>query len=94
MELYIKGYLTFRKTIGKQVFMLGDNEKVTLKDLLVKLSLVAEGKVDQTSAESLFLEKEMIILINGRNVSQLPHHLDTMLIDQDKIDIFPPMVGG
>jgi molybdopterin converting factor small subunit len=74
--------------------MLGDNEKVTLKDLLVKLSLVAEGKVDQTSAESLFLEKEMIILINGRNVSQLPHHLDTMLIDQDKIDIFPPMVGG
>jgi len=94
MVLVIKGYLTFKKTIGKQVFTIGENEKVTLKDLLVKLSLVTDVEVDQTSAYSLFLDKKVIVLINGRNVSQLPHHLDTLLIDQDKIDIFPPMVGG
>ena len=94
MKIRIKGYLTFRNSIGEQVLELVDETSITLRNLLVRLSLerglcdsvylVAAGAVNEST----------VVLVNGRNHVHLPDHLDTALKDGDEVAIFPPMAGG
>lgn len=94
MKIKIKGYLTFKKTIGEQLLNLDENEKLTLNELLRKLSY-GEGLGDASyQAEPNLLNKKLIVLVNGLHFAQLPDRLDTLLKDKDEIAIFPPMVGG
>jgi molybdopterin converting factor small subunit len=94
MAIKIKGYLTFKHTIGDQVLNLDENKKLTLNELLIKFSS-GEKLGDVTCpAEPNLLGSRVIVLVNGLHLSQLPDRLDTILKDKDEIAIFPPMAGG
>lgn len=40
------------------------------------------------------LSGHVLVLVNGRNCSNLPDGLNTALMDGDELAIFPPMAGG
>lgn len=94
MKIKVKGYLTFRKTIGDLVLTLDEDEKLTLNELLLKFSR------EQTQEDAFYqgdpdiLDGRVIVLVNGKHFGQLPKKLDTILKDKDDIAIFPPMAGG
>ena len=94
MKIKIKGYLLFKNTIGEQILTLNDNEKITLWELLVRLSLGHELDNSLYHAEPRVVDSRVIVLVNGRNHSRLTNRLDTVLVDKDEIAIFPPMAGG
>lgn len=94
MKIHVKGYLVFKNTIGDQILTLKNNENITLGELLTKLSFGNESGDSHNSPEPRLVDPRVIVLINGRNISQLPNGMETKLADKDDIAIFPPMAGG
>jgi len=94
MKIKIKGYLTFKNTIGDKVLNLDENEKLTLNELLIKFSCGQELGDAFCQAEPNLVDSRVIVLVNGLHFGQLPDRLDTILEDKDEIAIFPPMAGG
>ena len=95
MEIRVKGYLTLQKALGDQVFHESDLQKVTLKDLLEKLSARGENQAELIfDPESGEVSQHIRILINGCHYTHLPEKLETVLKDGDEVAIFPPMAGG
>jgi molybdopterin converting factor small subunit len=94
MKIKVQGYLTFRKSIGAQVLDLGDENSITLRELLLKLP-PASGLGDALQrAEGGHLGGELVVLVNGQHHSHLPGRLDASLKDGDEVAIFPPLAGG
>jgi molybdopterin converting factor small subunit len=94
MKIKIKGYLTFKKSIGEKILNLGENEKLTLNELLMKLSYGQELGDATYQAETNLADNNVIVLVNGLHTKQLPDRLETILEDKDEIAIFPLMAGG
>jgi len=94
MKIKIKGYLTFKNTIGDKVLNLDENEKLSIKELLIKFSCGQELGDAFYLAEPNLMDHRVIVLVNGLHFAQLPDRLDTILKDKDEIAIFPPMAGG
>ena len=94
MKIKIKGYLTFRDTIGEQFLEFVDMDRITVRDLLVKLSLVCNLGDSVYHATTRIVDPGVAVLVNGRHYSHLPDNLDTTLKDGDEVAIFPPMAGG
>jgi molybdopterin synthase sulfur carrier subunit len=94
MKVKIKGYLTFKDSIGEQILNLGDKDKITLRELLVRLSLGRELGDSLYHAEAGTVDPGAVVLVNGRHLSHLPDRLDTVLKDGDEVAIFPPLAGG
>ena len=97
MKIKVRGYLTFRNSIGKRLFYEDEREFFTLGDLLRKLSKEGFGG----ELEGMILDPEtsrsrphIAILINGNHYTHLPDGLDTRLKDGDEVSIFPPIAGG
>ncbi|MFC2028998.1 MoaD/ThiS family protein [Chloroflexota bacterium] len=84
----IKGYLTYRDLIGEQILDLDEHGELTLRELLMDISRRSG------SQEILEQDGRVIVLVNGRSLSQLPDELDTILHQDDQVDIFPPIAGG
>ena len=94
MKVKIKGYLTYKASIGEQFLDLGEKEKMTLRELLVRMSqkyklgdLLFRAKVGT-------VDNRTIVLVNGRHHLHLPDQLDTIIKDGDEVAIFPPLAGG
>ena len=94
MKVKIKGYLTYKASIGEQFLDLGDKDKITLRELLVRLSDKHKLEDSFYRAKAGTVDDRMIILVNGRHHLHLPDRLDTLLMDGDEIAIFPPLAGG
>jgi molybdopterin converting factor small subunit len=94
MKVKIKGYLTYKASIGEQFLDLGDKDKITLRELLVRLSDKHKLEDSFYRAEAGIIDARTIILVNGRHALHLPDRLDTLLKDGDEIAIFPPLAGG
>lgn len=94
MKVKIKGYLTYKASIGEQFLDLGDKGKITLRELLVRLSDKHKLEDSFYRAEAGTVDDRTIILVNGRHHLHLPDRLDTILMDGDEIAIFPPLAGG
>jgi molybdopterin synthase sulfur carrier subunit len=97
MKIRVRGYLTFRNSIGERLFDEDQSESFTLRDLLSTLSKEGFGG----AFEDLIFEPEtsrtrphIAILINGNHYTHLPDGLDTQLKDGDEVSIFPPIAGG
>ena len=90
----VKGYLTYRASIGEQVIVLDTRSQLTLRDLLVQLGRDAGLGDSLLQADSETGHHGAVILLNGRHLSSLPSGLDTRLDDEDEVAIFPPLVGG
>lgn len=65
----------------------------TLRELLLKLSELYGEKFRNKVFDGENLSKEIIILVNGRHVVHL-EGLDTRLMENDEISIFPVVAGG
>jgi len=65
----------------------------TLRELLLKLSELYGEKFRNKVFDGENLSKEIIILVNGRHVVHL-EGLDTKLMENDEISIFPVVAGG
>lgn len=93
IRIQVKGYLTYRETIGKKQILLP--REATLRALLQGL----QDQLDAQSNAQIFgyggeLLPSVAVLINGRHHTHLPERLDIRLKDGDEVAIFPPIAGG
>lgn len=94
MKVKIKGYLTYRASIGEQFLDLDDNDKITLRELLVRLSEKHKLGDSLYRAEAGTAGGRTVVLVNGQHHLHMPGRLDTILKDGDEVAIFPPLAGG
>ncbi|MGD2156257.1 MAG: MoaD family protein [Anaerolineales bacterium] len=96
MVITVKGYLTFKQLIGEQSIVVSKGERLTLWELLVKLSkILGEDFHNQIiSHQGNEVSQHVAILINGRHYSHLPDKINTQLEDGDEVAMFPPIAGG
>ena len=94
MKIKVKGYLTFKDVIGAYILDLGEKEGTTLRELLIRISIEKKMGDSLYNAAEQGINRGVIVLLNGRNLTSLAHHLDYLLVDGDEIAIFPPLVGG
>jgi len=91
----VKGYLTYRNSIGEQDLPIGDQDRLTLRQLLEKLAQTSGlGDLLFSASRDHPDSSRVIVLINGRHHTQLPDGLDTLLSRDDEVAIFPPLAGG
>ena len=95
MIVCVKGYLTLKDLVGEREVEISGPGK-TVRQLLAALgndigeefaSLVRYDSSGQ-------LERNLVVLVNGRHCSHLPDGIDTPLSDGDEVAIFPPIAGG
>ena len=94
MKVKIKGYLTYKASIGEQFLDLDDKREITLRELLARLSEKHTLGDSPYRVETGTAGGRTVVLVNGRNPLHLPDQLDTLLKDGDEVAIFPPMAGG
>ena len=94
MKVKVKGYLTFKRSIGEQILEFTDQEAVTLRELLVRISLGHQPADSLFNGDTGTVDHRAVILVNGRHHSHLPDQLDTLLKDGDEVAVFPPLAGG
>ena len=94
MKIKVRGYLTFKESIGAQVLDLGDEDSLTLRELLLRLPPASGLGEALQRAEGGQLGPGLVLLVNGQHHSHLPGRLDASLRDGDEVAIFPPLAGG
>lgn len=96
MIIFVKGYLTLKPIIGERQLEYPDEQLITLQDLLDKLSHELGGEFQQMVYDysSQQIGASIAVLINGSHYRHLPDKQNTVLKNQDKIAIFPPVAGG
>ena len=97
MKIRVTGYLTLRGVVGSQRTLEMEAQQITLRDFVQQLSLeFGDETVPAVSDPDAFQgpNRRVIILLNGRHSSHLPHGLDTELADGDEVALFPPVAGG
>ena len=94
MKVKVKGYLTYRDSIGEQVLELADESASTLRELLAKLSLstgLGDALYHSASGD---IDRRVVVLVNGHHYAHIPDRVDYLLKDGDEVAIFPPLMGG
>lgn len=97
MQITVRGYLTFKSSLGKQVIQLDGQLNPSLQDLLkamapsLNVEPAASLLLDPLSGEP---QSAIAILLNGKHLAHLPDGLRTPLRDGDELAIFPPVAGG
>jgi molybdopterin converting factor small subunit len=96
MIIYVKGYLTLKPIIGDEQLEYPDEIIISLQDLLDRLSHELGGEFQRIVYDysTQKIGSNIAILINGSHYRHLPDKQNTILKNQDKISIFPPIAGG
>jgi molybdopterin synthase sulfur carrier subunit len=96
MNIWVKGYLTFRDVIGDIIILENEAGSYRLGQLLERLSIEHEESLGYKIFESGDgrVREHIAVLVNGVHYSHLPDRLETELNDGDEIAIFPPIAGG
>ena len=76
----------FREYVGRKYFSFFINQKITVRELLGKLSPELKKYIEENLDNS-------IILVNDVSIFNL-NSLDTVLKDEDEISIMPVVGGG
>lgn len=96
MKIKVKGYLTFKKTVGDKGVLEMEMEDATIRGLLFDLS----ERFGQEFRDLIFdpktknLSNHIRVLVNGRHYNHLPNRLDTKLKEGDEVSLFPTIAGG
>ncbi len=96
MKIKVKGYLTFKKTVGDKGVLEMEMEDATIRGLLSDLS----ERFGQEFRDLIFdpktknLSNHIRVLVNGRHYNHLPNRLDTKLKEGDEVSLFPTIAGG
>lgn len=90
----IKLYATLRSLVGQKKLTLAWHPDLTLRELLTRLiesyPMLREKILDSDKQ----IVPHVRVFVNGRDVVFLPEGLDTRIVPDDTIDIFPPIGGG
>ena len=96
MKVKVRAFLTMKEVMGNQSSLELNLEEGTilslLKDLGEKFGEEFIGRVFESGKEEL--SGQVLVLVNGRNYSNLPEGLETPLKEGDEVAIFPPIAGG
>lgn len=97
MRIKVRGYLTLRDIIGGEPFRIVEAERLTVLELIHRLSQELGDEFSALSSASAppdGISPSLAVLVNGRHCSHLPDRLQTQLADGDEVSIFPPTAGG
>lgn len=96
MKVRIKPFLTMKEIMGGQSSIELEIEGGTIMSLLIGLGKqFGESFTKQVfDSEMKELSGNVLVLVNGRNHTNLPQGLHTAIQDGDELAIFPPMAGG
>ena len=91
-DITVRYFATLRELFG------GNETRVDAaraRDVAGLLGVICDSpeRCDGLRQESGSLRKDIVLLVNGRNIAFLAG-LDTPLDEGDAIDIFPPVFGG
>ncbi len=91
--MQVKFYASIRQAAGIKMVEVEVHPDTTVRDVLTEVTArypVLEKFIWKEPGE---LSEHAHVFINGENVRHLKG-LDTLLKPEDKVDIFPPLVGG
>lgn len=90
----VRFYATFRALVGAKnaEFMIPDG--TTVRGLLSEIIRRYPSLEPELLDEKRELHRHVHVLINGRDTYYLPQKMETVLEEQDTVDIFPPVAGG
>lgn len=96
MKIKIKPYHTLRTRIKGQAFLEMDTDRTTVKGIIRQLSDQFGYDFRFEGVNGLRTEEDghILILVNGRNLRNLPDGFHTDLKHGDEICLFPPVMGG
>lgn len=96
MKVTVKTFLMMKEATAGQSSLEVELDGGTIVDLLNDLGeRFGEEFVRRVfEAEGRELSNQVLILVNGRHVSNLPQGLTTPLNEGDEVAIFPPIAGG
>ena len=87
-------YATFRMLTGKKTVEFDLPVGSTIRDLINQVIAFFPAFTDQLLDAQGEMFRHIHVFINGRDTYYLPEGLETVLHQDEKIDIFPPVAGG
>lgn len=87
-------YATFRMLTGKKTVEFDLPVESTIRDLINQVIERFPAFTGQLIDDQGEMFRHIHVFINGRDTYYLPDGLETILQQNEKIDIFPPVAGG
>lgn len=94
ITMNVNFYATLRQIVGQKTVKITVNLGTTAIQLVRKLVSIYPLMSNELLDENENFLPHMKYFINGRQSEYLPEKLDTVIQQDDKIDIFPPVGGG
>ena len=91
--MQVKLYAGLRQAAGVKSLDVAVNPQTTIRDILIEVTERYPVLVKFIWKETGDLSELAHVFINSENIRHLAG-LDTQLISEDHVDIFPPLVGG
>jgi len=91
--MQVKLYASLRQTAGTKMLDMEIHPATTIQNVLLEVTRRYPALQDLIWKEEGRLTEFIHVFVNGVNI----HHLDdlqTVLNNEDHVDIFPPVVGG
>ncbi|MEM4577109.1 MAG: ubiquitin-like small modifier protein 1 [Candidatus Nezhaarchaeales archaeon] len=93
MKVKVKFFAFIREVAGVNEVEVEIKEGMTIMDLIKKLSERLPQKFRDFVFEGHEISKNIIILVNGKGISEL-YGLETKLKSGDEVALLPPVSGG
>ena len=92
--LKVNFYATFRVLTGKKTVEFELPVGSSIRDLINQVIAIFPAFTGQLLDGQGEMFRHIHVFINGRDTYYLPEGLETVLQQDEKIDIFPPVAGG
>jgi molybdopterin synthase sulfur carrier subunit len=92
--LRVNFYATLRDVVGKKTVELQLPDSLTVGQLVAEVVTQFPELRDKLYQEENILYGHVHVFVNGRDARFLPETYDTVISENDKIDIFPAVGGG
>jgi molybdopterin synthase sulfur carrier subunit len=92
--LKVNFYATFRILTGKKTVEIDLPVGTSIRDLVNRVITLFPDFTGQLLDDQGEMFRHIHVFINGRDTYYLPEGMETVLHQDEKIDIFPPVAGG
>lgn len=92
--MIVNFYATLRQIVGKKTLEVEVREGETVRQLVAKITQAYPLMQRELFDESGELYRHVHILVNGRDTPYLENAMDTVLVAEDVVNVFPAVGGG